>query len=105
MFSLVRSLKLDPLTGIASAIFKVGGGSHASDPAGFVEQRAKASDEEWANYLFYRDNVRGVHRERWLHSFGCRQWFLVERDTVTHDILGSCRFDESRGAGAGPGSS
>jgi heterotetrameric sarcosine oxidase delta subunit len=54
-----------------------------------------ATDEEWANYLFYRDNVKGVHRERWLHAFGCRQWFLVERDTVTHEISGCRRLDEA----------
>lgn len=62
-----------------------------------------ASDEEWADYLFYRDNVRGMHCERWLHSFGCRQWFLLERDTVTHEISGSRRLDEVTGGGAGSG--
>jgi sarcosine oxidase subunit delta len=44
------------------------------------------SDEAWANYLFYRNNTKGMHQERWLHSFGCRQWFVVTRDTVTHEI-------------------
>lgn len=43
-----------------------------------------ASDETWADYLFYRDNLRGKHRERWFHAFGCRQWFEVGRDTLTH---------------------
>jgi len=46
----------------------------------------QASDAEWADYLFYRDNHKGLHYERWLHSFGCRQWFNVARDTVTHEI-------------------
>ena len=53
-----------------------------------------ASDTEWAEYLFYRNNVKGVHLERWLHSLGCRQWFLVERDTVSHEILGARRLAE-----------
>ena len=44
------------------------------------------SDEEWANYLFYRDNVKGVHRERWLHRHGCGQWLIATRNTVTHEI-------------------
>ena len=48
-----------------------------------------ASDREWAEYLFYRDNVRGVHAERWVHGYGCRQWFLLVRDTLTHEILES----------------
>jgi len=55
-----------------------------------------ASDAEWANYLFYRDNVKGVHLERWLHSFGCRQWILVERDTSSHEILGSRKPGQAR---------
>jgi sarcosine oxidase, subunit delta len=46
----------------------------------------QAGDDEWANYLFYRDNLKGVHAERWLHSYGCRRWFTVLRDTVTHEM-------------------
>ena len=36
--------------------------------------------------MFYRDNIKGLHYERWVHSFGCRQWLNVARDTVTHEI-------------------
>ena len=25
---------------------------------------------------------QGLHRERWVHSHGCRRWFNVERHTV-----------------------
>jgi len=25
-------------------------------------------------------------RERWLHTLGCRQWFIVVRNTATHEI-------------------
>jgi len=46
----------------------------------------KASDKEWADYLFYRENTKGAHLERWLHTYGCKQWFLIERDTLTHAI-------------------
>ena len=53
------------------------------------------SDAEWADYLFYRNNLMGPHRERWLHSFGCRQWFIAERYTVTHEISGVFRMDEA----------
>jgi len=45
-----------------------------------------AGDREWAEYLFYRINPRGVHHERWVHSWGCRQWLNVVRDTLTHEI-------------------
>ena len=44
------------------------------------------SDAEWADYLFYRGNPRGAHRELWNHAQGCRRWFGVERDTVTYRI-------------------
>ena len=45
------------------------------------------SDEAWADYLYYRENPKGEHRERWLHNAGCRQWFNIARDTITHHIL------------------
>ena len=42
------------------------------------------SDAEWGAYLFMRRNPQGVHHERWCHTYGCRQWFNVWRNTVTH---------------------
>tara|TARA_B100000902_G_scaffold132192_1_gene130869 strand:- start:1365 stop:1652 length:288 start_codon:yes stop_codon:yes gene_type:complete len=53
------------------------------------------SDEEWADYLFMRKNTKGIFTEQWNHSSGCRQWFLVKRDTVTYKILDSYKFDHS----------
>jgi sarcosine oxidase subunit delta len=44
------------------------------------------TDKEWGDYLFMRRNSRGLHREQWHHSFGCRRWFTVERDTVTYEL-------------------
>ena len=44
------------------------------------------SDAEWADYVFTRANPRGDFAERWSHSAGCRRWFNVVRDTVTHEI-------------------
>jgi len=23
----------------------------------------------------------GIHREQWVHTHGCRRWFIAERDT------------------------
>jgi sarcosine oxidase subunit delta len=34
-----------------------------------------------------RINPKGVSLERWRHTYGCRQWFNVARDTVSHRIL------------------
>lgn len=60
--------------------FSFGGESHIARPG------PGAGDAEWANYLFFRENPKGDHAERWCHSFGCGQWFNVVRDTVTHEI-------------------
>ncbi len=53
------------------------------------------SDAEWAEYLFYRSNPRGAHRELWNHAHGCRRWFGVERDTVSYRITGSFTLNSS----------
>jgi len=45
------------------------------------------SDEEWADYVFYRTNHKGNHWEQWVHTNGCRKYFLVERSTISHQIL------------------
>jgi sarcosine oxidase subunit delta len=61
--------------------FRCGGQSHVSRPG------LGCSDAEWADYLFNRDNPKGVHFERWLHAFGCGRWFNLARHTVSHEIL------------------
>jgi heterotetrameric sarcosine oxidase delta subunit len=47
-----------------------------------------ASSEEWARFVYLRDNPAGPHDELWHHSAGCRQWIRVRRDTRTHVIAG-----------------
>jgi sarcosine oxidase subunit delta len=46
-----------------------------------------ASDAVWGEYLYLRANDKGPHSELWCHAGGCGQWFVLERDTVTHAIL------------------
>ena len=58
--------------------------------------QAGASDAEWSDYLFNRDNPKGLVRERWCHGYGCNQWFQVVRDTVTHRIHAVYRVGEAR---------
>ncbi|HEY3658446.1 MAG TPA: sarcosine oxidase subunit delta [Steroidobacteraceae bacterium] len=60
--------------------FVCGGTSHLSRPD------LGASDEEWGRYLFFRENPKGLHLERWRHVQGCGLWFNVARDTVTHEV-------------------
>ena len=62
--------------------FTCGGQSHIVRP----EKPAEVSDQEWADYLYQRINPKGVHYERWRHTYGCRQGVNVARDTVTHEI-------------------
>ena len=42
--------------------------------------------DTWHDYVHIRDNVRGRMAEHWHHTGGCRQWLVVERDTVSHEI-------------------
>ena len=48
-----------------------------------------ATDDAWQDYVFVRDNPRGVHEEFWHHGHGCRCWIIVTRDTATHKISGA----------------
>jgi heterotetrameric sarcosine oxidase delta subunit len=75
--------------------FRYGGEANRIRPS-HAEQ---LSDAEWAAYLFNRENPKGALRERWVHSYGCRQWFIVVRDTVTHDMLESSPVSAPRQTG------
>ncbi len=68
--------------------FRFGGESHVERPG------LEVSDAEWADYLFNRKNPKGLHYERWCHTYGCGQWFNVARDTVTHEIYAVYRMGE-----------
>ena len=41
----------------------------------------------WINFVYIRDNPKGPHFEYWHHTHGCRQWLIVERDTITHEVI------------------
>jgi heterotetrameric sarcosine oxidase delta subunit len=60
--------------------FMYGGDAKATRPA------EDASERDWVDYVYFRDNVRGPHHELWHHVQGCRQWLRVVRDTMTHAI-------------------
>jgi heterotetrameric sarcosine oxidase delta subunit len=36
---------------------------------------------------FMSTNPEGATVERWFHEYGCRRWFVVERDTRTDQLL------------------
>jgi heterotetrameric sarcosine oxidase delta subunit len=62
--------------------FHYGGEAHRAYPA----DPRSLTDAQWADYVFARPNPKGRFAERWSHSAGCRRWFNVVRDTVTHEI-------------------
>lgn len=52
--------------------------------ADLVRPAPGVDDRTWADYLYFRNNTKGVHAERWRHVRGCGQWFRAERDTTSH---------------------
>lgn len=78
----------------AESEYRCGGESPIVRPA----DPAATDDAAWADYLFYRDNVKGVSFERWHHRFGCGLWFNIARDTVSHRILAIYGITEPRPA-------
>ncbi|MEV7891485.1 sarcosine oxidase subunit delta, partial [Streptomyces sp. NPDC088357] len=80
------------------AEFHYGGQAHVAYP----ETPSTLTDEEWARYLFFRDNTKGPFAERWSHAAGCRKWFNAVRDTSTNEILTVYRTGEERPAPVEP---
>jgi heterotetrameric sarcosine oxidase delta subunit len=70
--------------------FVYGGEAHIERPPD------DSSDAAWAEYLYFRRNVKGIVFERWQHARGCRQWFNVARDNVTHAIQAVYRNDQPK---------
>ena len=71
-----------PLCGPRAEIeFTWGGQAHLVRP-----DPAACSDQQWADYLFARRNPRGLHHERWCHTYGCGRWFHIARDTLTQRV-------------------
>ena len=70
--------------------FSCHGESHIARP----ENPNEVSDKQWGEYLFFRSNPKGMHYERWTHDHGCRQWFNVQRHTVTDKIIQTYKMGE-----------
>jgi sarcosine oxidase subunit delta len=51
------------------------------------EPAPEVSDGMWAEYLHINANPKGPGREIWIH-LTCGEFFLMERDTVTAEVLG-----------------
>ena len=47
---------------------------------------SQATDAEWTDYLYMRSNRKGLITEQWCCTHGCGQWFIVNRDSVSHRV-------------------
>lgn len=72
----------------AESEFSYGGEAHIPRPS----DPEKASDADWADYLYLRTNTKGVFFERWLHAHGCHRWFNIARHTVSYDVLATYKM-------------
>jgi len=63
--------------------FSCGGEAHIVRP----KNPPDLTDDQWADYLFMRKNIKGIQFERWNHTNGCRRWFNIVRNTATDQIL------------------
>lgn len=63
------------------------------------KQPMAATEEEWVDYVFFRDNKLGVQKEWWYHRAGCQLWFLAERHTGTNEVLRTYLWQPAAGSG------
>jgi sarcosine oxidase subunit delta len=62
---------------------------HAGGEAHVKRHGPGASEDEFHDYLFAKQNPKGVHFERWRHAFGCGKWFHAARCSVTLEVFGT----------------
>lgn len=61
---------------------------YGSEAGNLRPDGAEASAEHWAGYLYMRANPKGETREIWVHM-NCGEFFMMQRDTVTHELAAS----------------
>jgi sarcosine oxidase, subunit delta len=72
--------------------FRYGGQAHVAR----ATDASKLTDEEWSDFLYMRDNPKGLHAERWRHIHGCGRFFNCLRDTVSDRIHATYKVGEAR---------
>jgi sarcosine oxidase subunit delta len=70
--------------------FVYGGQAHLTRPSGGAE----VTDQTWSDFLYSRDNPKGLHAERWRHTHGCGRFFNALRDTTTDQFAATYRIGE-----------
>ena len=71
--------------------FTHAGQAHVARPA----LPAEISADQLVEFLYLRDNTRGVHAERWRHLRGCARYFNALRDTTTDQFIATYRCGEA----------
>ncbi|MGR3343450.1 MAG: sarcosine oxidase subunit delta [Paracoccaceae bacterium] len=61
--------------------------SYRGDAVALNRPAPDAGEAAWDDYLHLRDNPAGLTRDLWYHEGGCAAWIVVERSTVTHEIV------------------
>ncbi|MFD1508788.1 sarcosine oxidase subunit delta [Lacimonas salitolerans] len=62
---------------------------HPGGEAHLTRHGPGSTDDDFEQYLFLRENPRGVHFERWRHANGCGKWFHAARCTQTLEVFGT----------------
>ena len=70
--------------------FAHGGQAHIARPA----KPSDTATAEWTQFLYVRDNVKGLYAERWRHSHGCGKFFNAVRDTTTDHFVTTYKVGE-----------
>jgi sarcosine oxidase subunit delta len=80
-----------PYCGVRPEIeFAYAGQAHRVRPP----RPADLSDDEWVEYLYWRENARGAHAERWRHIHGCGRFFNAQRDTTSDQFTVTYKIGE-----------
>jgi sarcosine oxidase subunit delta len=53
-----------------------------------VPDSIRDEDARDLDRAFMLNNPEGVQEEAWFHSYGCRRWLRIRRDTRTDEIVG-----------------
>ena len=72
--------------------FAYGGEAHLARPS----RPAELDDQTWSDFLYMRENTKGVYAERWRHARGCGRFFNALRDTTTDHFLAVYKTGEPR---------
>lgn len=74
--------------------------SYRGDAIGLMRPEPDAGEAVWDDYLHLRENPAGMTRDLWYHEGGCAAWIVVERNTLTHEIVGTALAADVKRPGA-----